>query len=59
MTGGSKKKDAANLISRDREIQTLAKELENLKNNLTSPTKNHTLFHNILSNDFFHCLLIK
>lgn len=38
MTGGSKKKDAANLISRDREIQTLAKELENLKNNLTSLT---------------------
>lgn len=38
MTGGSKKKDAANLISRDREIQTLSKELENLKNNLGSLT---------------------
>ena len=36
MTGGSKKKDTANLISRDREIQTLKREIENLKQKLNS-----------------------
>ena len=36
MTGGSKKKDTANIISRDREIQTLKTEIENLKQKLNS-----------------------
>ncbi len=38
MTGGSKKNEVANLISRDREIKTLSNELEKLKNDFTSKT---------------------
>lgn len=38
MTGGSKKAEAANLISRDREIKTLTEELQKLKNNLNDKT---------------------
>ena len=40
MTGGSKKKDAANLISRDREIQTLTKEIETLKSQVITYANN-------------------
>ena len=38
MTGGSKKNEASNLISRDREIQTLTNELAKLKQEFTEKT---------------------
>lgn len=36
MTGGSKKSEAVNLISRDREIKTLAEQIEKFKQEITS-----------------------
>ena len=49
MTGGSKKSEAVNLISRDREIKTLAEQIEKLKEEISSSNEKFTNMKETLS----------